>query len=235
MPSAIPATSVEESLKLEEAKRRKREWLVILVTTLMVFAFAFFEVQLPDVSPEYSLGNNIAFFVLINVNIILLILLVFLVVRNLVKLVFERKRRILGSRLRVRLVLAFVALSLVPTLLLFVVAGGFVTRSFERWFDVQVENALQGSLEIGQTYYQNSANNALFYARQLSQRITQERLFEAQRLGDLKQFIESKQREYNLGTVELFSLDRQLLVEGRQRFPHAATAWARGHEDGGFR
>jgi two-component system nitrogen regulation sensor histidine kinase NtrY len=212
MPSAIPATSVDESLKLEEAKRRKREWLVILVTTLMVFAFAFFEVQLPDVSPEYSLGNNIAFFVLINVNIILLILLVFLVVRNLVKLVFERKRRILGSRLRVRLVLAFVALSLVPTLLLFVVAGGFVTRSFERWFDVQVENALQGSLEIGQTYYQNSANNALFYARQLSQRITQERLFEAQRLGDLKQFIESKQREYNLGTVELFSLDRQLLV-----------------------
>jgi two-component system nitrogen regulation sensor histidine kinase NtrY len=212
MHTAAAASSVEESLKLEETKRRKREWLVIVVTTLMVFAFAFFEVQLPEVAPEYSLGNNIAFFILINVNIILLILLVFLVVRNLVKLVFERKRRILGSRLRVRLVLAFVALSLVPTLLLFVVAGGFVTRSFDRWFDVQVENALQGSLEIGQTYYQNSANNALFYARQLSQRITQEGLFEPQRLGDLKEFIESKQREYNLGTVELFSLNRQLLV-----------------------
>ncbi|MGH7828312.1 MAG: ATP-binding protein [Candidatus Binatia bacterium] len=202
----------EKSLNLEEAKRRRREWLVILITTLMVFAFAFIEVQLPEVSPEYSLGNNIAFFVLINVNIILLILLVFLVVRNLVKLVFERKRRILGSRLRVRLVLAFVALSLVPTLLLFVIAGGFVTRSFDRWFDVQVENALQGSLEIGQTYYQNSANNALFYARQLSQKITQEGLFESRRLAELKEFVQSKQREYNLGTVELFSVDRRVLV-----------------------
>jgi two-component system nitrogen regulation sensor histidine kinase NtrY len=213
MPTVDTAgTAIEVTLKLEETKRRKREWLVIFGTTLMVFAFAFFEVQLPEVSPEYSLGNNIAFFVLINVNIILLILLVFLVVRNLVKLVFERKRRILGSRLRVRLVLAFVALSLVPTLLLFVIAGGFVTRSFERWFDVQVENALQGSLEIGQTYYQNSANNALFYARQLSQRITQEGLFEPHRQGELKEFVQSKQREYNLGTVELFSLDRQLLV-----------------------
>src|SRR5918996_4312344 len=89
---------VEESLRREEAKRRKREGWVILATTLMVLAFAFFEVQLPDVSPEYSLGNNIAFFLLINVNVILLILLVFLVVRNLVKLVFERKRGILGSR-----------------------------------------------------------------------------------------------------------------------------------------
>ncbi|HZD39120.1 MAG TPA: hypothetical protein VE131_00265, partial [Terriglobales bacterium] len=105
------AKSIRDSLKFEEAKRRKREGVVILVTTLMVLAFAYFEVQLPDVSPEYSLGNNIAFFLLININIILLALLVFLVVRNLIKLVFERRRRILGSRLRVRLVLAFVALS----------------------------------------------------------------------------------------------------------------------------
>jgi two-component system nitrogen regulation sensor histidine kinase NtrY len=129
-----------------------------------------------------------------------------------VKLVFERKRRILGSRLRARLVIAFVGLSLIPTLLLFVIAGGFVTRSFERWFDIQVETALQGSLEIGQTYYQNSANNALFYARQLSRRVTEQGLFDSQRRSDLKEFIQSKQREYNLGTVELFSPDHLPVV-----------------------
>jgi len=201
-----------DRLRVEEVKRRKREGWVILVTTLAVVLFAFFEVDLPEGTTEYSLTNNIAFFLLLNINIILLILLIFLVVRNLVKLIFERKRRILGSRLRVRLVLAFVALSLVPTLLLFFIAGGLVTRSFERWFDVRVENALQGSLEIGQAYYQNSANNALFYARQLSRRITQERLFDSRRVADLKGFIQAKQREYNLGTVEVFSPDHQYLV-----------------------
>ena len=115
MESANPTNSLEQSRKFEETKRRKREGIVILVTALMVAALIFFEVQLPDVSPEYSLGSNVLFFLLININVILLILLVFLVVRNLVKLVFERKRRILGSRLQVRLVLAFVALSLVPS------------------------------------------------------------------------------------------------------------------------
>ena len=205
-------TPDNDTLKLAETKRRRREGLAILITSLVVVAFAFFEVQLPDVSSEYSLSNNIVFFLLININIILLILLVFLVVRNLVKLVFERKRRILGSRLRVRLVIAFIGLSLVPTLLLFVIAGGFVTRSFERWFDIQVETALQGSLEIGQTYYQNSANNALFYARQLSRRVTEQGLFDNQRQSELKEFIQTKQREYNLGTVELFSPDRQRVV-----------------------
>ncbi|HLD29828.1 MAG TPA: PAS domain-containing sensor histidine kinase, partial [bacterium] len=212
MESTDTPKTLEDRLRHEEAVRRKREGLVILITTLMVLLFAFFEVQLPGVSTESSLSGNIGFFLLLNINIILLILLVFLVVRNLVKLIFERKRRILGSRLRVRLVIAFIALSLVPTLLLFFIAGGFVTRSFERLLDVQVENALQGSLEIGQTYYQNSANNALFYARQVSQRITQEGLFDSQRVGELKEFIQAKQREYNLGTVEVFSPDRQLLV-----------------------
>src|SRR6266705_302834 len=191
MEAANPARSVEETLKLEEIKRRKREGIVILVTALMVAALIFFEVQLPDVAPEYSLGSNIVFFLLINVNIILLGLLVFLVVRNLVKLVVEHKRRMLGSRLQARLVLAFVAMVLVPSVLLFMIAGGLLRRSFDRWFDSKVESALQGSLEIGQTYYQNSANNALFYARQLSQRITAEGLAEQPRLADLKKFVEA--------------------------------------------
>lgn len=207
-----PNKEIQDSLWQEEAKRRRREAVVILVTALMVFLFAFFELQLPQVSGEYSLSANIFFFLLLNVNLILLILLVFLVVRNLVKLIFERRKGILGSRLRARLVLAFVGLSLVPTLLLFFIAGSFVTRSLERWFDVQVENSLKGSLEIAQTYYQNSANNALFYGRQLSQRITQEGFYDPERLAGLKDYIEGKQRDYNLGTVEIFSLDGQLLL-----------------------
>ena len=203
---------IEESLRQEEAKRRKREGWVILVATLMVLLFAFFEVLLPEVPAEYSPTNNIAFFLLVNINIILLVLLVFLVVRSLVKLLFERRRNILGSRLRVRLVLVFIGLSLIPTLLLFFIAGGFVTKSFDKWFGVQVANALRGSLEIGETYYQNSANNALFYARQLSRRITEAGLFDPKSMDGLKAFVEAKQREYNLGTVEIFSPDRKPLV-----------------------
>ena len=212
MESANPAKAVEELRKFEETKRRKREGIVILVTFLLVAALIFFEVQLPDVSSEYSLGSNILFFLLINVNIILLGLLAFLVVRNVVKLIVERKRRILGSHLQVRLVLAFVALSLVPSVLLFVIAGGLLTRSFDRWFDAKVESALQGSLEIGQTYYQNSANNAIFYARQLSRAISEEGLFEQKRSAELKSFVQSKQKEYNLGTVEIFSPQGQPFV-----------------------
>jgi two-component system nitrogen regulation sensor histidine kinase NtrY len=186
---------------------------VILIAALMILLFAFFEDILPDVAADYSLTNNIAFFLLVNINIILLVLLVFLVARNLLKLVLDRRRRILGSRLQGRLVLAFIGISLVPTVMLFLIAESFVTRSVDKWFDSQIVNALKGSLEISSTYYQNSANNALFFARQLSQRIGDEELFEPKKFDGLKRLVEDKQREYNLGTVEIYKPDGTALVK----------------------
>ena len=229
MPVTDHASSREEILKREESKRRRREGIVILVTALMVAALIYFEVQLPDVSSEASTAGNIVFFLLINVNIILLGLLVFLVVRNLIKLIVERRQGLLGARLQSKLVLAFVSLSLVPSVLLFTIAGGLLTRSFDRWFDSKVDSALQGALEIGQTYYQNSANNAIFYARQLSQGLTAEGLVEQLRAADLKKFVEMKQREYNLGTVEIVAPSGEpLVVSVNQQLPNAGVIKSEG-------
>ena len=216
--------SIEESLRIEDSKRRRRELWVIIVTVSMMLVFAFVEVQPPDISTENSLFSNIGFFLLINLNIILFGLLVFLVARNLVKLVWEGRGGARRSRLRWQLVSAFVGLSLLPNLALFFIAGGFVTRSFDRWFDLQIVNALKGSLEIQETYYQNAVNNAILFARQLSQRITREELFEPQRAEELKDFIETKQREYHLGTLQLFSLERRpLAVSLNEQVPTGIT------------
>jgi two-component system nitrogen regulation sensor histidine kinase NtrY len=109
--------------------------------------------------------------------------------------------------------LAFIGISLVPTVMLFLIAESFVTRSVDKWFDSQIVNALKGSLDISLTYYQNSANNALFFARQLSQRIGDEELFEPKKFDGLKRLVEDKQREYNLGTVEIYKPDGTALVK----------------------
>jgi two-component system nitrogen regulation sensor histidine kinase NtrY len=99
-----------------------------------------------------------------------------------------------------------------------------LTRSFDRWFDAKVESALQGSLEIGQTYYQNSANNAIFYARQLSRSITHQGLIGGQFAAALKEFVHSKQKEYNLGTVALFSPDGEpFVVAFNEQVPTGVT------------
>ena len=123
---------------------------IIAATAVVFLLFAIFETRLPRFSNSSSLSGNIIFFLLINLNLILLVLLVFLVTRNLVKLVFERRRGIFGSRLRTRLALAFVGLHARsrPSLLFFV-AEGFLSAAFENWFNVRVESSLKGSLGRG--------------------------------------------------------------------------------------
>src|SRR5258706_10961544 len=106
----------------DEVRRRRREAVLIALTAVAFTVFAVFQTRLPNFRDSPSQSSNIVFFLLINLNLILLVLLIFLVARNLVKLIFERRNRILGARLRTRLVLAFVCLSLVPTVLLFMIA-----------------------------------------------------------------------------------------------------------------
>lgn len=191
----------------DEARRRRREAVIIAATAAVFLVFALFETRLPRFGNSSSLSGNLTFFFLINLNLILLVLLVFLVTRNLVKLVFERRRRIFGSRLRARLALAFVAFTIVPTIVLFLVAEGFLTAAFENWFNVRVETSLKGSLDVAQTYYQFAANNALHFARGLGQQADQQGLLSSSRRSDLQRFAQQKVGELNLAGLRIFGAD----------------------------
>jgi two-component system nitrogen regulation sensor histidine kinase NtrY len=199
-------------LSADEIRRRRREAAVIAATAVVFVVFAIFETRLPRFSNSSSLSGNIIFFLLINLNLILLTLLIFLVTRNLVKLIFERRRGIFGSRLRTRLVLAFVGLSLVPSALLFLVAEGFLSTAIESWFNVRVESSIEGSLEVAQTYYQFAANNALHFAREIGRQVTERGLWAANRRADLQRFLREKRSEMDLAGLEVFGAGHSSLA-----------------------
>ncbi len=209
-----PMNTEVKQEKKSEKQRRRRERIAILAIIALVIALTSLLVYLTGLKGEALLPQNILVFSLINVNAILLLLLIFLVVRNIVKLFFERKKGILGSKLRTKLVIAFIGLSLVPTLLLFWVSIGFITNTIENWFSFKVESSLEESLAVAEVYYKNSASNALYYAQQISRKITDKKLLNEKNLDKLKKFVGEKQVEYNLGVVEVFSsqLEELLLV-----------------------
>jgi two-component system nitrogen regulation sensor histidine kinase NtrY len=207
----------DSSLPADELRRRRREIVIIAITAVLFVVFAVFETGMPRLSTSSSVSGNIFFFLLINLNIILLILLVFLVTRNVTKLIFERRRGIFGSRLRTRLVLAFIGLSLVPGTLLFFVAEGFLTEAFDTWFNVRVESSLEGSLDVAQSYYQFAANNALHFAGQVGQQAEHRGLLKASRREALQSFVEAKREELALAGLEVFSADRKSIARADSR------------------
>ena len=129
-----------------ERKRRRRELTLALVCFLAVVVLTWVELRFLGVNSYLFLG-------LFNLNFILLLLIFFIVARNGVKLLLERRRNVLGSRLRTRLVLAFISLSLIPTVLMFLVSLKFVQTSVDYWFKGQVEDSMQQALELGRAFY----------------------------------------------------------------------------------
>jgi two-component system nitrogen regulation sensor histidine kinase NtrY len=180
--------------------------MIVIFLLLPVVGFLFiFQTHISTWKVQAPFPSNLLLISLIGLNILLLVLLFLLILRNVVKLVFERKKKVLGAKLKTKLVVAFITLSLVPTILLFLIAAFFITSSIENWFSVQVEESLQESLIVAQVYYQDQANNALHYARQISQTISQQRLLEKGNQGLLADLLKSKRGEYNLGAVELIA------------------------------
>jgi len=210
----MPKTKTDKTLSTTktEARKRRREWLIVVVIVGLVALSLRYQGQLFNLTTEIPLSGNILVLALINLNILLIIFCLFLVLRNIFKLVLERRRGIPGAKLRSKLVLAFVALSLIPTMLLFFVSAGFITNSIENWFNSQIEDSLKESLEVAQTYYKNSASNALYYAEQISLTIKEQKLLNEDNLPVLEELIHQKQKEYNLGIVEVFSSTLEELV-----------------------
>ena len=210
----MPKTNTDKTLSTTKtvARKRRREWLIVVVIVGLVALSLRYQGQLFNLTTEIPLSGNILVLALINLNILLIIFCLFLVLRNIFKLILERRRGIPGAKLRSKLVLAFIALSLIPTMLLFFVSAGFITNSIENWFNSEIEDSLEESLEVAQTYYKNSASNALYYAEQISLAIKEQKLLNEDNLTVLEELIHQKQKEYNLGIVEVFSATLEELV-----------------------
>ncbi len=206
------ATDLSEPQEKKKSRHRRREWMLIFLAAFLLILIPQLESRLVELTSQLPISNSIIALAVINLNILLVLLFLFLIFRNLFKLVLERRRGVPGAKLRSKLVGAFIALSLIPTMLLFFVSAGFISSSIDNWFNNQVEKALDESLEVAQTYYRNSEANALYYADQLSQRIKKGKLLNEENLPQLKQLIKEKQEEYNLGIVEVFSSTHEELV-----------------------
>jgi nitrogen fixation/metabolism regulation signal transduction histidine kinase len=86
---------------------------------------------------------------LVVLNGVLVAVLMALVAYQLWRLRKNLKAGVFGSRLAARLVLLFALVAVLPGALLYGVSIQFLGKSIESWFDVRVDRALEGGLNLG--------------------------------------------------------------------------------------
>ncbi|MCJ7838016.1 MAG: hypothetical protein MUP61_02215, partial [Burkholderiales bacterium] len=88
---------------------------------------------------------------LLGLNAALALAVLTLVGYQLWVLTSKLRARVFGSRLTLRFLLMFLPMVIVPGGLVYVVSLQFMAKSIESWFDVRVDNALEGGLNLGRT------------------------------------------------------------------------------------
>ncbi len=188
---------------LTDQSRRKRNLLIIAAFLLLTGAATVFDLGIG--APDLPVTSNIIVVALFNLNLIVFLLLLVLLFRNLVKLSFERRQKVIGSRFKTKLVLSFLSLAVAPGFLIFIIASNFINRSIEGWFKPQVERPLDQALAVAQTYYHNLEATALRHAQHIARAIDREGLLAEDRREALASYLVEQQDLLGISTVTVFS------------------------------
>jgi two-component system nitrogen regulation sensor histidine kinase NtrY len=148
-------------------RRRSRERILVCAAFILILTLGLVQGWFFKPPSEASLFGNILLVVFINLNVLLVLLLAYLVLRNFVKLIFERKRNILGSRLKTRLVASSVGLTLITAVPLFWFASQFIFSSLDHWFSSRVEDSLENSVQLAREYIERERTNLISECRAL--------------------------------------------------------------------
>ena len=194
---------------LDDLKRRRREKILVVFLLLFTIALTWVAHNLIDFGPNIPISNTILMFSLMNLNLLLILLMLFLAFRNLVKLLYDRRRKVMGAKLRTRLVAAFMALSLIPASVLFLFSIGFIKTSIEFWFNAPVEQALEKSRDVGRNIYQRIEENHRFFLGSMAYQITTKKMMSRGKEAALKNYVQVVQRSFNLDAVDVYNPQAQ--------------------------
>ena len=104
-------------------------------------------------------------FIFIIVNLILyLFLLIIYVIKNLLNIYTEKKRKAIGSKFRTKLVVSFLGLILIPSISLLILSNQLINNSIDTWFSMEVQKPIYDSMDIARTLYVQERQSTQIYA-----------------------------------------------------------------------
>lgn len=180
-----------------ELRKRKREILFIFAISVLLAFLIGVEVYIFRSGQSLPSSYVLFFIGLVNVNLILVLLLLFLIFRNVVKVFLERRGKIFGASLKSKLLVSFVSFSVIPTLLVFTISVFYLNSSFEKWFSQRMLSVLRNASEVIDTFISNEKKRGYVYSR-----LTAAELGRSHKPKQV--FLDTVRNQYKLDAVEFY-------------------------------
>src|SRR5215203_669185 len=102
-------------------------------------------------SPDFLV--EVVLYALSVADVTMLAALVFVLARNIVKLIVERRRALPFARFRAKLVSVLLGMTLIPAVLVLLVGSELIRNSVANWFNAPMDQVLRSAREIASDYY----------------------------------------------------------------------------------
>src|SRR5436189_4571915 len=123
---------------------------IVLLVAVLVLILAVAN-RTPRLSPDFL--SEFVLYALSAADFTILVVFVWLLGRNIVKLIVERRRGLPFARFRSKLVALLLAMTLVPAVLVLIVGSELISRSVDRWFNATMDEILASAIRIAADYY----------------------------------------------------------------------------------
>lgn len=133
----------------------KKRIFILIISLIGLLAISWFELYLQQAHHLIGGGiNRASLFLLINIHVVAIIVLLFLITRQSIKLFIERQQTTSGSIFKRNLLFAFILFSVIPSLFVFFTAGKFITKSIDYWFSARIHTGLDNSIKLHELHTQ---------------------------------------------------------------------------------
>jgi two-component system nitrogen regulation sensor histidine kinase NtrY len=150
--SSVPAPSRTERRQRKPFRDNTRLILIGIVALIAALAgLLAVASRSSELAPDFL--TEFVLYALSATNLMMLVALVFVLARNIVKMVVERRRALPFARFRAKLVIVLLGMTLIPALLVLIVGSELIGNSVDRWFNAPMEEVLSSANTLAADYY----------------------------------------------------------------------------------
>src|SRR5438067_1756396 len=175
--------------------------MILLLVSLVAM------IMLADQSSQFNPDflSEVVLYALTIADATMLLALAFMLARNLVKLVVERRRGLPFSRFRLKLVAALLGLTIVPSVLVLLVGSELIRKTTDRWFSQPVSDVLTSANAIASAFYRDREDSAKAQASLLAKTLPIDALNRGN-LEALKSAVSAPVMDGRVSMVEIYRL-----------------------------
>jgi PAS domain S-box-containing protein len=211
---AEPRESRKKKRLTERGRRRLTSVivlsLVVLLLMLSLIAQGGFN-PAPVLSPDTT-GETLMLYALSTLNFLAFVTLLFILLRNVLKLAREVRAGRLGSKFKARLVGYAIGLSLLPALLLFFFSFGLLNRSIDRWFGDPARQIVDDAQDLEESFTRKEETDLVRAAQGIARTTSALRL--AGRSLELTSALQQEAAGHNLSVIRLVDSSQRVTVPG---------------------